>query len=293
MNFKVVVPLSKPFRDSKGSSEHFIDAVSKESALSKVLVRLLQSKPLSYSEPGKGPRQFGSDKIGLLYHIISKNGDFKVTVTSEPVKEEKKEDREDWKMRGVKQMKKKVRDNLQTSLFAMDKVAGLLQGKGFLRFAEQVDQISNTIDIIMAPVINPLEQLITGLNGDISREYSALVQYSQHSTVIEGPGFESFIGQLKEHSQDEARHALLLSDRVSFLGGIPTTEVAPRFTSNDPIELLKMDLRAEEEAIRNYKERITQALQMQDYGTAHLIESILIEEEEHKLDLITILGGNI
>jgi bacterioferritin len=120
-----------------------------------------------------------------------------------------------------------------------------------------------------------------------------LIQYLQHSSVIEGPGFESFIEELRKHADQEKDHAIKIADRISFLGGVPTLVVNPMSSSSDPVELLKIELRAEDEAIKYYKERIAQADQLQDYGTSHLIKSILIEEEEHRLDLITILGNNL
>ena len=300
MIFKVVVPLSKPFKDSKGSSEHYIDAISKESALSKVIVRLLQEgKPLIYAEHGKEPRKFGIKDIGLLYHIITKIGDFESKVSEDKVdkKEDKKEDKDDWKQRSVREMKNKKnkgKDDIQTTLLAMDKMAGLLQANGLNNFAEQIDQVSNTIQILVsAPKSGLLSQLIDGLNSDLSREYTSLIQYLQHSSVIEGPGFESFIEELRKHADQEKDHAIKIADRISFLGGVPTLVVNPMSSSSDPVELLKIELRAEDEAIKYYKERIAQADQLQDYGTSHLIKSILIEEEEHRLDLITILGNNL
>ena len=53
--------------------------------------------------------------------------------------------------------------------------------------------------------------------------------------------------------------------------------------------MLKQDLLGEDNAIRRYKERIYQAEQMREYGLRRVIEDILIQEEEHKRDLLTVI----
>jgi bacterioferritin len=49
-------------------------------------------------------------------------------------------------------------------------------------------------------------------------------------------------------------------------------------------------LRAENNAIYRYKERITEAEALREYGLRRILEDILVKEEEHKRDLLTILG---
>jgi bacterioferritin len=53
--------------------------------------------------------------------------------------------------------------------------------------------------------------------------------------------------------------------------------------------MLKQDLAGEDLAIRRYKERILQAEKLREYGLRRVLEDILIQEEEHKRDLMSVI----
>lgn len=134
------------------------------------------------------------------------------------------------------------------------------------------------------------KKLIEELNKDLEWEYAAAIQYVQHAAVITGPEYESIQKELLIHSQEEMAHAVMLSDQISFLGGVPAVDVEKREVSANSKEMLKQDLTGEENAIKRYKERIAQAEALQEYGLRRVLEDILIQEEEHKRDLLTVLG---
>lgn len=134
------------------------------------------------------------------------------------------------------------------------------------------------------------KKLIEELNKDLEWEYAAAIQYVQHAAVITGPEYESIQKELLIHSQEEMAHAVMLSDQIGFLGGVPTVDVEKREISANSKEMLKQDLTGEENAIKRYKERIAQAEALQEYGLRRVLEDILIQEEEHKRDLLTVLG---
>jgi len=133
------------------------------------------------------------------------------------------------------------------------------------------------------------EQLLKLLNKDLEWEYAAAIQYIQHVSMITGAQFESIIKELIIHSQEEMQHALMLSEQINFLGGTPTADVEKRSVSRESLEMLKQDLEGEELAIRRYKERIAQAEQLKEYGLRRILEDILIQEEEHKRDLLIVI----
>lgn len=133
------------------------------------------------------------------------------------------------------------------------------------------------------------EELLKLLNKDLEWEYAAAIQYVQHAAVITGAKYESIQKELLIHSQEEMQHAVSLSDQINFLGGVPTVDVEKRNISDDSLEMLKQDLAGEEDAIRRYKERIEQAEALKEYGLRRALEDILIVEEEHKRDLLTVI----
>jgi bacterioferritin len=135
------------------------------------------------------------------------------------------------------------------------------------------------------------EKLLEELNKDLEWEYAAAIQYIQHASIITGAQYDSIIEELILHSQEEMQHALMLSEQIAFLGGTPTVEVENRETSKNSVKMLNQDLAGEETAINRYKERISQAEERREYGLRRILEDILIQEEEHKRDLLTVVGS--
>jgi len=133
-------------------------------------------------------------------------------------------------------------------------------------------------------------QLLEHLNKDLAWEYAALIQYVQHASVVTGAEYESIIAELLVHANEEMQHAITLSDQIDFLGGVPAIDVEKIQISADSTEMLEQDLAGELHAIERYKERIAQAEALREYGLRRVLEDILIMEEEHARDLMTVLG---
>lgn len=134
------------------------------------------------------------------------------------------------------------------------------------------------------------DDFIAELNKDLELEYAAAVQYVQHAAVITGPEYDAISEELIVHSNEEMGHALKISELITDLGGTPTIDVEKRWTSDDSKEMLEQDLEGEETAIRRYKERIAQAEELGEYGVRRVLEDILMDEEEHRRDLLSSLG---
>ena len=134
------------------------------------------------------------------------------------------------------------------------------------------------------------EELLDKLNKDLAWEYAAAIQYVQHAAVITGAEYESVIAELLLHSSEEMQHAISLNDQIDWLGGVPAVDVQTIKTSRDSTEMLEQDLEGELDAVRRYKERIAEAEALREYGLRRVLEDILIMEEEHARDLMTVLG---
>jgi len=135
-----------------------------------------------------------------------------------------------------------------------------------------------------------MKKLLAELNKDLEWEYSAAIQYTQHASTINGAQFDSIQKELLIHAQQEMAHAVMLSDQIDFLGGVPTVDVEKRAISKNSVEMLKQDLAGEQNAIDRYKKRIGQAEELREYGLRRVLEDILIQEEEHKRDLVNALA---
>lgn len=85
-------------------------------------------------------------------------------------------------------------------------------------------------------------------------------------------------------------HAVTVSTAISDLGGTPVIDVEERKISGDSKVMLEQDLEGEELAISRYKKRIEQARELGEYGIARVLEDILMDEEEHRRDIMSSLG---
>ena len=136
-------------------------------------------------------------------------------------------------------------------------------------------------------------QLIDGLNEDLSREYQAIISYVVYSQVIKGAAYMSIAAELEKHAGEELQHALLVAKQIDYLGGSLAVTPKPVRTSEDPKAMLRFDLENETETIRNYRERVRQCEALEEYAMAEVIRDILVQEQEHQIDLATALGIDV
>jgi bacterioferritin len=57
--------------------------------------------------------------------------------------------------------------------------------------------------------------------------------------------------------------------------------------------MLRFDLENENETIKNYRERVRQCEVLGEYAMAEQIRQILVEEQDHQIDLATALGEDV
>jgi bacterioferritin len=134
------------------------------------------------------------------------------------------------------------------------------------------------------------DRLAELLNEDLAREYQAIIAYTVYSQVLSGAAYMDIADQLEIHAKQELDHALILSRQIDYLGKMPTVMPKPVRTSKDPKEMLRFDLDNENETIRNYRDRIRQCEALGEYAMAEQIRKILIQEQDHQIDLATALG---
>ena len=96
--------------------------------------------------------------------------------------------------------------------------------------------------------------------------------------------------ELESHAGEELQHAILIAKQIDYLGGTPTVQQKPVKLSEDPKALLQFDLDNEVETIRNYRERIRQADQLGEFALSEVLREIIVQEQDHAIDLATALG---
>jgi bacterioferritin len=137
------------------------------------------------------------------------------------------------------------------------------------------------------------KKLLELLNKGIARELQVSIQYMWQHVLVRGIKSVAVEGIFKEIAVTEMKHAEEIAERLAYLGGTPTIKPDPIFVGSDLEEMLKLDEKAEEEAVRLYKTTIKVARDEDDVTTRRLFEKILAEEEEHIDTFSKLLVGMI
>src|ERR1700686_3470084 len=137
------------------------------------------------------------------------------------------------------------------------------------------------------------DRLAELLNEDLSREYQAIIAYVVYSQVLSGAEYMDIADQLEIHAKQELDHALTLSRQIAYLGKMPTVTPKPVRTSKKAKDMLRFDLDNENETIRNYRDRIRQCEALGEFAMAEQIRKILMQEQDHQIDLATALGEEV
>jgi bacterioferritin len=137
------------------------------------------------------------------------------------------------------------------------------------------------------------DKLAELLNEDLAREYQAVIAYVVYSQVLKGAEYMSIADQLAIHAKQELDHALTLSRQIDYLGKMPTVTPKPVKTSEDAKQMLRFDLDNENETIRNYRDRVRQCEALGEFAMAEQIRQILVQEQDHQIDLATALGEDV
>jgi bacterioferritin (cytochrome b1) len=141
------------------------------------------------------------------------------------------------------------------------------------------------------------KELINMLNHALELEHAARIQYLAHAELITGPGAEKIIERLKEIASDELKHEEMFREVIgSYLGGEPVMTLAETHKANETKKILQVNLKGEKDAIDFYKQIYHKAienkdkLQYQFETLEHTLRHVIIDEQEHVVELSLLLG---
>lgn len=131
-------------------------------------------------------------------------------------------------------------------------------------------------------------KVIDQLNEILRWEYAGLVQYLQHSFIVQDIWRDVYADRFGDSAKEAMKHAQLIGDKIVALGGVPTVERAEVKQSADLKEMLRYDLELERMQVKLYDE----ALKMvEDNAPLRvLLEDIILEEQEGVEEIEKILN---
>jgi bacterioferritin len=137
------------------------------------------------------------------------------------------------------------------------------------------------------------ERMVELLNEDLAREYQAIIAYTVYSQVLKGAQYTDNARELETHAGEELAHAIKIANQIDYLGGMPGVTPKPVKTSSDPVAMLRADLENERETVACYRVRIRQAEALGEFALSETLRSIIVQEQEHEIDLSSALGINV
>jgi bacterioferritin len=140
-------------------------------------------------------------------------------------------------------------------------------------------------------------QIIDLLNEVLTSELTAINQYFIHYRMCENFGYKRLAKKKREESIEEMQHADMIIERILYLEGVPNMQrLSPVRVGEEAIEMHRLDLDLERDAVDRLNRGIALAVSKSDNGTRALLEKILVNEEdaidwlETQLSLVQQLG---
>ena len=125
-------------------------------------------------------------------------------------------------------------------------------------------------------------EIVELLNDVLTAELTAINQYFVHAKMCGNWGFDKLADHIRDESIDEMRHAEALIDRVLFFDGVPNLQRLNALRVGETVEeQFRNDLDLEYVARERLNKGIEASVAAGDNGTRHLLEEILVSEEEH------------
>jgi len=126
------------------------------------------------------------------------------------------------------------------------------------------------------------QKVIDALNDVLTAELTGINQYFLHSRMCENWGFDRLAKKIYHESIDEMKHADQIIKRVLYLNGLPNVQRLGKVNIGETVpEMLASDRALEVEAVDRLNAAVALCREEADNGSRHLLEEILVSEEEH------------
>jgi len=139
-------------------------------------------------------------------------------------------------------------------------------------------------------------KLIELLNQALELEHQAEAQYLSHATLLVGETSDTIAARLTEIAGDEHKHAGMFRDCLEILDAAPSIKMHEGHPATGTKNILKTNLKDERDAVNFYRtiveelKKSTAELPYEYEFIKHKLKHIIIDEEEHALEVRTLLG---
>ena len=122
---------------------------------------------------------------------------------------------------------------------------------------------------------------IQRLNEALALQHRSVLQYALSSGSLFGLEFQAFAERFWEFARAELDDARRLVEKISALGGVPSTEVAELRWSGDPGEAVEWLIESESEAISTLQSAIEPTgREGRSEALEHMLEHLIMRKQE-------------
>jgi bacterioferritin len=132
------------------------------------------------------------------------------------------------------------------------------------------------------------QAVIDQFNVCLKMEYTAVIQYHQHSFLLRGLDRVQYLEFFEEAGAEALGHAKLLGSKIVSLGGVPTIERGEVKQSTDLVEMLRLDLELEQAALDAY--HVALDLAQDHVALRNYLEDQIMTEQDDVWNLEKILN---
>ena len=126
-----------------------------------------------------------------------------------------------------------------------------------------------------------VEQQIDCLNKALRLQQRSVLHYSLVAGSVIGLEYQAHAQKMREHSLSELEDATRLVEKITALGGEPTTEVAPISFTADPGEALEKLIESEGETLEALQAAIEPTgREAASEAVEHRLEHIIMRKQE-------------
>jgi bacterioferritin len=141
-----------------------------------------------------------------------------------------------------------------------------------------------------------VKQTIEILQAVLATEIVCVLRYTMNAIAATGISSEGVRAEFEQHAKEEQGHMKVVAERINQLGGKPNfnpeglaTRAASQYVEGENlVEMIRENLIAERIACEHYRELI-RFFGDKDPTTRVMMESILVNEEEHANDMHDLL----
>ena len=133
----------------------------------------------------------------------------------------------------------------------------------------------------MAEETMDVEKQVEALNTALRLQHRSVLQYSLVAGSVIGLEYQAHAEKMREHSLSELEDATRLVEKITALGGEPTTEVAPMSFTADPGKAIEQLVECEGETLEALQAAIEPTgREAASEAVEHRLEHIIMRKQE-------------